>query len=78
MAAMVATLGVSHGAWAEEGEAPAPQAVKTEFTWVASEAGKPVGVERMKGVKLQPPHGFARAWLLAFSPAAPATARAQT
>ena len=50
MAAMVATLGVSHGAWAEEGEAPAPQAVKTEFTWVASEAGKPVGVERMKGV----------------------------
>ncbi len=33
-----------------EDEAPKPKAVKTEYIWVASEAGKPVGTERMKGV----------------------------
>lgn len=37
-------------AHAEEEEAPKPEAVKTEFVWVASEAGAEIGIERMKGV----------------------------
>ena len=45
--AFATTLAVP--AWAEE-EAPAPEAIKTEFVWVATEAGKQVGIERMKGV----------------------------
>ena len=36
-------------AWAEE-EPAAPEAVKTEYVWTATEAGKAVGIERLKGV----------------------------
>ena len=44
---IVLSLGLP--AWAED-EAPAPEAVKTEYTWTASEAGSVVGIERLKGV----------------------------
>ena len=43
-------LTASAPALAEEEATPAPKAVKTEYTWVASEAGEPIGIERTKGV----------------------------
>ena len=48
MAALFA-LSVSGTALAEE-EAPAPEAIKTEYVWVATEAGKRIGIERLRGV----------------------------
>ncbi len=48
--AAVIVLSISAPALAEGDEAPQPEAIKTEFIWVASEAGKTVGTERLKGV----------------------------
>lgn len=47
--AAIVMMATSPGVLAAD-EAPAPKAVKTEYVWISSEAGKPVGIERMKGV----------------------------